>query len=198
MFLSEFCFPRKKSTHRLPGLIKFPMPAARHENKGNPAMGGGGGGGGGRRIERREGPPPAPPARSPSAASPSLLPRSSFARRGSRALVIQGGWLSNTAEARASNSPEPPRLSTMPRSSRLHTNSSSCFALCMHGGSLFVPLLPPLPPSIFLIAVVHSAMPFHSRAGQGGWLLLLDGRTARRRRAAVRLGFNKMGLRPAS
>ena len=37
-------FPRKKSTQRPPELIKFPMPAARHENKINPAMGGGGGG----------------------------------------------------------------------------------------------------------------------------------------------------------
>ena len=30
--------PREKSTHRSPELIKFPMPAARHEKKRNPAM----------------------------------------------------------------------------------------------------------------------------------------------------------------
>ena len=37
----RFCpnlLPAKKSTHRPPELIKFPMPAARHENKPNPAM----------------------------------------------------------------------------------------------------------------------------------------------------------------
>ena len=38
IFLSEFiCFPQKK-THRPPELIKFFMPAARHENKRNSAM----------------------------------------------------------------------------------------------------------------------------------------------------------------
>ena len=46
--MSEFCdfacvlwVFAKKITHRPPGLTKFPMPAARHENKENPAVGGG-------------------------------------------------------------------------------------------------------------------------------------------------------------
>ena len=35
---SPIFFPREKPTHRPPELSKFRMPAARHENKGNPAM----------------------------------------------------------------------------------------------------------------------------------------------------------------
>ena len=40
VFLCDF-FLRETLTHRPPELTKFPMPAVRHENKGNPAMGGG-------------------------------------------------------------------------------------------------------------------------------------------------------------
>ena len=40
-FLPNFA-SREKLTHRSPELTKFPMPAARHENKRNPAMPGGG------------------------------------------------------------------------------------------------------------------------------------------------------------
>ena len=40
-FVCVFCFLRETLTHRPPESIKFPMPAVRHENKGNPAMAGG-------------------------------------------------------------------------------------------------------------------------------------------------------------
>ena len=38
--LVRIMFPAKKTSHRPPELIKFLMPAARHENKRNPAMAG--------------------------------------------------------------------------------------------------------------------------------------------------------------